>query len=106
MQTKTFIVPHDFTAVADIALQHAIATAKPLGAEILVLHVVSKETQIPEALACSSDGSSASASLLIPLFLYAVVATHDSPHPPSIGRLFELDAEAIGQVAHDRGSVK
>jgi nucleotide-binding universal stress UspA family protein len=51
MQTKTFIVPHDFTAVADIALQHAIATAKPLGAEIQVLHVVSKEAQIPEALA-------------------------------------------------------
>ena len=51
MQTKTFIVPHDFTAVADIALQHAIATAKPLGAQILVLHVVSKEAQIPEALA-------------------------------------------------------
>jgi nucleotide-binding universal stress UspA family protein len=51
MQTKTFIVPHDFTAVADIALQHAIATAKPLGAEIQVLHVVSKDTQIPEALA-------------------------------------------------------
>ena len=40
MQTKNFIVPHDFTAVADIALQHAIATAKPLGAEIQVLHVV------------------------------------------------------------------
>ena len=51
MQTKTFIVPHDFTAVADIALQHAIATAKPLSAQIQVLHVVSKETQIPEALA-------------------------------------------------------
>jgi nucleotide-binding universal stress UspA family protein len=51
MQTKTFIVPHDFTAVADIALQHAIATARPLGAQILVLHVVSKEAQIPEALA-------------------------------------------------------
>jgi len=51
MQTKNFIVPHDFTAVADIALQHAIATAKPLGAEIQVLHVVSKDTQIPEALA-------------------------------------------------------
>jgi nucleotide-binding universal stress UspA family protein len=51
MPTKTFIVPHDFTAVADIALQHAIATAKPLGAEIQVLHVVSKDTQIPEALA-------------------------------------------------------
>mgnify|MGYP006146896355 CR=1 FL=1 len=26
MQTKTFIVPQDFTPVADIALQHAIAT--------------------------------------------------------------------------------
>ena len=51
MQTKTFIVPHDFTAVADIALQHAIATAKPLGAQIQVIHVVSKDTQIPEALA-------------------------------------------------------
>ena len=51
MQTKTFIVPHDFTPVADIALQHAIATAKPLGAQILVLHVVSKEAQISEALA-------------------------------------------------------
>ena len=51
MQTKTFIVPHDFTSVADIALQHAIATAKPLGAQIQVLHVVSKDTQIPEALA-------------------------------------------------------
>lgn len=51
MQTKTFIVPHDFTAVADIALQHAIATAKPLSAQIQVLHVVSKDTQIPEALA-------------------------------------------------------
>lgn len=51
MQTKTFIVPQDFTPVADIALQHAIATAKPLGAEIQLLHVVSKDTQIPEALA-------------------------------------------------------
>jgi nucleotide-binding universal stress UspA family protein len=51
MPTKTFIVPHDFTAVADIALQHAIATAKPLGAEIQVLHVVAKDTQIPESLA-------------------------------------------------------
>ncbi|MEN9699869.1 MAG: hypothetical protein RLZZ301_1067 [Bacteroidota bacterium] len=50
MQTKTFIVPIDFTAVADIAIQHAIATAKPLGAEIQFLHVVSKESQIAEAL--------------------------------------------------------
>jgi nucleotide-binding universal stress UspA family protein len=50
MQQKTFIVPHDFTMVADIALQHAIATAKPLNAVVQLLHVVSKENQIQEAL--------------------------------------------------------
>lgn len=46
MSTKTFIVPHDFTTVADIALDHAIATAKPVGAEIYLLHVVAKEKDI------------------------------------------------------------
>jgi nucleotide-binding universal stress UspA family protein len=50
MQQKTFIVPHDFTTVADIALQHAIATAKPLNAVVQLLHVVSKEHQIKDAL--------------------------------------------------------
>ncbi|MEN9973111.1 MAG: hypothetical protein RIS20_1458 [Bacteroidota bacterium] len=50
MQQKTFIVPHDFTTVADIALQHAIATAKPLNAIVQILHVVSKENQIQDAL--------------------------------------------------------
>jgi nucleotide-binding universal stress UspA family protein len=50
MQQKTFIVPHDFTMVADIALQHAIATAKPLNAVVQLLHVVSKENQIQDAL--------------------------------------------------------
>lgn len=49
MKTKTFIVPHDFTPVADIALEHAIATAAPLSAQIFVLHVVPKEQQIKEA---------------------------------------------------------
>lgn len=49
MKTKTFIVPHDFTPVADIALEHAIATASPLSAQIFVLHVVPKEHQIKEA---------------------------------------------------------
>jgi len=49
MNTKNFIVPHDFTQVADNALDHAIATAKPLNAEIYVLHVVSKEKQIDKA---------------------------------------------------------
>lgn len=50
MQQKTFIVPHDFTSVADIALQHAIATAKPLNAVVQLIHVVSKENQIQDAL--------------------------------------------------------
>lgn len=49
MRTKNFIVPHDYTAVADIALEHAIATAKPLGAEIYLLHVVSKQKEINAA---------------------------------------------------------
>ena len=49
MSEKSFIVPHDFTPVADIALEHAIATAKPLNAEVQLVHVVSKENQIHEA---------------------------------------------------------
>jgi len=49
MTTKKFIVPHDFTQVADIALEHAIATAKPLGATICLLHVVAKGKQINDA---------------------------------------------------------
>ena len=46
MSEKTFIVPHDFSPVADSALNHAITTAKFVGAQIFVLHVVSKEKQI------------------------------------------------------------
>jgi nucleotide-binding universal stress UspA family protein len=49
MNKKTFIVPHDFTEVADNALRHAIATAKPLGAQVFVLHVVAKEKSLREA---------------------------------------------------------
>ncbi len=49
MNKKTFIVPHDFTPIADNALDHAIRTAAPLGAQIYVLHVVSKEKSLTEA---------------------------------------------------------
>ncbi len=49
MSQKNFIVPHDFTEVANIALEHAIATAKPLDAEVFVLHVVQKDKDINEA---------------------------------------------------------
>ena len=48
MSQKTFIVPHDFTSVSDIALEHAIATAKPLGAEILLLHIVENGKEIAD----------------------------------------------------------
>ncbi len=46
---KTFIVPHDFSPVADFALQHAVTTAKFLKAQVFVLHVVSRQKDIYEA---------------------------------------------------------
>jgi nucleotide-binding universal stress UspA family protein len=46
---KTFIVPHDFSPVADLALQHAVTTAKALDAQIFVLHVVPKQKDITQA---------------------------------------------------------
>jgi nucleotide-binding universal stress UspA family protein len=49
MKKKIFIVPHDFTPVANIALEHAIASAGPLSAEIHLLHVVGKEKNISGA---------------------------------------------------------
>ena len=49
MSTKTFIVPYDFTPVSNIALEHAIATAGPLGVDIYLLHVVSKKKDIASA---------------------------------------------------------
>lgn len=40
------LVPTDFTKVADCALNHAIVLAKKLGAEINLLHIVSKQNAI------------------------------------------------------------
>ena len=48
MADKTFIVPHDFSKVADCALSHAIITAKTVGAQVFVLHVIGKDKQIGE----------------------------------------------------------
>ncbi len=45
----TFIVPHDFSKVADTALNHAIKVAKTTGAGVHLLHVVSKTSQVDEA---------------------------------------------------------
>ncbi len=49
MNKKTIIVPHDFTTVADNALQHAINTAKSSKSDIHLLHVVAKDKMIHEA---------------------------------------------------------
>ena len=49
MATKTLIVPHDFSKVADTALNHAIKVAQTTGAEIHLLHVVSKPALVDDA---------------------------------------------------------
>ncbi len=49
MNQKSFVVPHDFTPAADIALQHAIASAKATNTVIQLLHVVAKESEIKES---------------------------------------------------------
>lgn len=49
MDKKKIIVPHDFSEVAENALNHAITTAKATDAEILLLHVVAKDKLIKEA---------------------------------------------------------
>ena len=46
---KTFIVPHDFSPVADNALAHAVTTAKFLNAQVILLHVVAKQKEIDAA---------------------------------------------------------
>jgi nucleotide-binding universal stress UspA family protein len=51
METKTFIVPHDFTSIGENALNHAIASASHLDAHIYVVHVVQKEKEIKDAAA-------------------------------------------------------
>jgi len=49
MSGKSFIVPHDFSEVANNALSHAITTAKVVDAKIYLLHVVSRSKDIKDA---------------------------------------------------------
>jgi nucleotide-binding universal stress UspA family protein len=49
MKTKNFIVPYDFTVVSSVALEHAIASAKPLKAVVFLLHLVSKKKDLQGA---------------------------------------------------------
>lgn len=43
------LVPTDFTAVADTALQHALVIAKTVSVEVTLMHVVKKEKEVAEA---------------------------------------------------------
>ncbi len=49
MTKKKFIVPFDFTDVAESAIEHAMITAQVVGADVHLLHVVSKKEAISEA---------------------------------------------------------
>jgi nucleotide-binding universal stress UspA family protein len=49
MTKKKFIVPFDFTEVAESAIEHAMITAQVIGADVHLLHVVSKKEGISEA---------------------------------------------------------
>ncbi|MFT5821548.1 MAG: nucleotide-binding universal stress UspA family protein [Crocinitomix sp.] len=49
MTKKKFIVPFDFTEVAESAIEHAMITAQVVGADVHLLHVVAKKEGIKEA---------------------------------------------------------
>lgn len=48
-KTKRILVPTDFTKVADCAINHAMKLAERIGAEVRLLHVVPKQTEVEEA---------------------------------------------------------
>lgn len=43
--TNHFLVPTDFTPVADCALEHALSVAKTVNGQVTLLHVVGKESE-------------------------------------------------------------
>lgn len=49
MTKKKFIVPFDFTDVAESAVEHALITAQVVGADVHMLHVVAKKEAVKEA---------------------------------------------------------
>lgn len=48
---KIILVPHDFTKVGDIALDHAILMGKTIDADVAVIHIIENKKQIAEARA-------------------------------------------------------
>lgn len=49
MSEKKILVPTDFTKVADCAMNHAAAMAERMGAEVNILHIVSRQSELEEA---------------------------------------------------------
>lgn len=47
--SKIILVPTDFTPISDNALEHAIAVAKTIGANISLIHIVPKKDHVEEA---------------------------------------------------------
>ncbi|MBS2096940.1 universal stress protein [Carboxylicivirga linearis] len=45
---NTILVPFDFTEIANNAVEHAILVSKQLDADILLLHIVKKDTMVSE----------------------------------------------------------
>ena len=45
---NTILVPFDFTEIANNAIEHAILVGKQLDADILLLHIVKKDTMVSE----------------------------------------------------------
>jgi nucleotide-binding universal stress UspA family protein len=46
---KIILVPHDFTKVGDVALDHAILMGKTIDADVAVIHIIENKKQISEA---------------------------------------------------------
>ncbi len=48
MSVKKILVPTDFSKVGDTAIEHAVAVARAIGAEICVLHIIENKKQLSE----------------------------------------------------------
>jgi len=55
MNKKSLIVPHDFSEISDGALKHALVTASIVDADVHVLHVVEKRSEISKSEAKLND---------------------------------------------------
>ena len=49
-QSKPILVPTDFTVVSQYAIESAVPFAKASNAEVVLLHIVKKSSEIPEAI--------------------------------------------------------